>query len=122
MKYQIYNFLSNNNHKNLVKYYQYKNANIYEFHILSFMYTCDKDAYYKYRESKDINPFSDNIISIKALNNDITCIVLIRKDGEESINKWAKAYISLQDHWKIIAEKRYLDLGIIVDVYELTKT
>ncbi len=78
----------------------------------------DKKALQDYRKKIDINPFTDKIADFRTLKDRISCLVMILKDREIELNRYAKLYMSAQDEWTEYAAENFLDLAIKVVIYE----
>ncbi len=95
-----------------------KDVRVDEYHLMSFMDALDKKALQDYRKKIDINPFTDKIADFRTLKDRISCLVMILKDREIELNRYAKLYMSAQDEWTEYAAENFLDLAIKVVIYE----
>jgi hypothetical protein len=102
----------------MIDFFHYKNVNVYEYNLLSFMKAMDSDAYQKFRSQTKLNPFSDKILHMPSINPRIGCLVIIYRDGEENINQYAREFLSNNVAWRTITTRRFNDLGVTITLYE----
>jgi hypothetical protein len=107
-----------NSYSDFIHFLDNKDVKVKEYHLLSFMKILDEARYQNYRSQIEINPFSDKIKDLDSLDEDITCLIIVRKDSEKEINLYADQFMSKQMKWEEIKSQRFFDLGITVTIYE----
>jgi hypothetical protein len=102
-----------------VNYLETKDITLYEYHLASFMKTLDPPAYHAYRQNTNINPFTDKIVDTKIINGRITSLIIICNKGEQKLNYYTCHYFANQDKWIQIRKAKFVELGIVITIYEL---
>jgi hypothetical protein len=101
-----------------VRFLENKNVNVHEYHLLSFMKNLNEEAYQEFRAKAVIEPFSDRITDVTNLSKEIGRLITVCKDGESDINAYASQFMRGQKEWRETASRRFLDLGIVVTIYD----
>jgi hypothetical protein len=101
----------------LENYLRFRNINVYEFHLLSFAKALDEHLYRSILQGKVLNPFSDKIVDPVALDPQVCCLIVIAKDGEDSLNRCATEYLAKGTGWRSSATGRFDDLGVTIALY-----
>jgi hypothetical protein len=118
---KFYNLLKKRDKKSyneFIHFLEIKDVTVHEFHLLSFMKTLNIDAYRNYRKSNAINPFSDKITDTRKIEDQISCLITIYNIKEETINHYAEQFLDNQVDWIAFKRKEFVDLGIIIEIYE----
>ncbi|MFX0133261.1 MAG: hypothetical protein ACFFDN_06435, partial [Candidatus Hodarchaeota archaeon] len=102
----------------LIHFLENKDITIKEYHMLSFMKMVNIKAYEDYRKNKTINPFSDKIIDLNSIDDNITCLITIWNEKETNLTSFADQVMSHQEEWKEFKSKLFSDLGITIIIYE----
>lgn len=117
----VRNLLANRNglaFSELVGYFGSRNVNVLEYHLLSFMKALNGDAYKEYRQAHALNPFSDKIADVLRMDERITCVLGVYRNGEEDLNQYAERFFAGQSTWKEVSVRRFEDLNIVLKIYE----
>jgi hypothetical protein len=104
-------------YRRLEEYLRFRNVNVYEYHLLSFVKALDVNAYQSYRKSHALNPFSDKIADVNDMDPRVCCLILIFKDGEDPVNRYAAEFLAKHPEWRVIASRHFDDLGVEIMLY-----
>lgn len=102
----------------LVNFLTNRSVRVEEYHLLSFRKTLNTDSTIHQSPWNSGNPFTDNIIDVTSIDDDISCLIAIYKDGQEELNSYAQHFFSQQTDWSELNAKYFSDLGIRVVLYQ----
>ncbi len=101
----------------MTDFLHFKNVNVYEYHLLSFMKAVDPSAYQGFKAQVRLNPFSDKMLDVRSISSRVGCLVAIYRDREENVNRYAMEFLSMGGEWKPAATRRFDDLGVTITIY-----
>jgi hypothetical protein len=101
----------------LENYLRFRNVNVYEYHLLSFVRALDGKVYEEFRRARVLNPFSDKIADFSSVDPRLSCLILIYRDGEDQINRYANDFLAQHTEWQMLATRRFDDLGVTINLY-----
>jgi hypothetical protein len=107
-------------YRQLEDYLRFRNVNVYEYHLLSFVKALDAGAYLDLRKGKALNPFSDKIADFGTVDPRVCCLILVFRDGEDQVNRYASEFLAQHSEWQKIANRRFDDLGVTITLYHKT--
>jgi len=120
-RYYFQELLKNRNKEsyyNFIHFLETKDITIKEYHMLSFMKMLNTKAYEDSRKKTTINPFSDKIIDLNSVDDNITCLIIIRNGKEPLLSSFADQVMAEQDEWTEYKSKLFSDLDITIIIYE----
>jgi hypothetical protein len=104
-------------YQRLEDFLRLRNVNVYEYHLMSFAKALDPDVYQKLRQSETLNPFSDKIADVGAIDPRVGCLIIVLRDGEDQLNRYAADFLAEHVEWCATAGKRFDDLGVTITLY-----
>jgi hypothetical protein len=101
-----------------INFLKYKDVTVEEYHLLSFMKVVDEKSYKEYRRSSSLNPFSDKIADLNALDSQISCIITILNPEHKELMVHTSQFFDQQKEWIEYNRNEFDSLGIIVILYK----